>query len=791
MDKDNSICSIQFYNDVGFKVIKDWLVKNCHCSINHIFFNTLSPKINIDMLKDLQNHTNELLISLTNKNPIPLTDIPNISKWLSNLKIKGNRLNSDNFQELHQILILSTNIKKYIKKSNSPIWYNYSSKLINSKALIAKIEKIFNESFKIKVNATTELKTLTQSILKIENDIKNIIQKKLNRAKKQDWLSGDQVVLRNGRSVLPIKINKKRKIKGIIQGQSSSGQTVFIEPLDIIELNNKITELQYKIIEEKQLILKDLTAFFIPLSDKINETFNILVLLDQHYTMAKFAHQIKAIKPEINTNGEIKVIKAVNPLFILDGKKAIPLNIILKDEKILLLSGPNAGGKTVVLKSIGLYAIMTQCGLFIPAESISLPIFNQFISDIGDGQSMENDLSTFSAHINNLVYIINNSNKKSLILLDELGTGTDPHAGSALSQAILEFLLDKENIVLATTHIDTLKIWASQVKGILNGGMIFDLNALMPTYELLIGSPGGSYTLEIAKRMGLNHNIIKYAKKIMGTKSMDLENSLMKLEKDRLNVSRLLNDLENKEKKIIELEKETFNKNKKINQEFKKAKAIASTEAENIIIAARKNIENLIKNIRESDANKQSIKKAKNHINEELTKIQNQKKENKLNNLLLDKNNLEKGDKIYIPQIKSHGQIIDLPNKQNKLKIEANGIYITLDIAEIQLAEISDNAFHKAKNIKNNKISINKITNLKSNQIDLRGKKVEEALLETERLLDIALISGISTIYILHGKGTGALMNAIHKFLSKQTFLLNYKFANEDQGGTGITVVEL
>lgn len=787
MNLKDSICSPDFYSDTGFDVIRDWLKDNCLCSLNQNFFIHLSPNDNIETIKDSQVHSNEFLAAFQKNNPLPFDTVPDISTWLPSLEISGFQLKPENFQQLYVFLILSSKIKKYLTKTNFPLWHVHSQNLIGYKAPQSEIEKIFDEGFQMKDDASLKLKQLIRSVSKTEENIKNTMQHILLRAKEESWLGGDQIVLRNGRSVLPLKASKKRKVKGIVQDQSSTGQTAFVEPLEIIELNNQLTELQFKITEEKQRILRELTAYFQPMLSEIQESFNILKFIDRHFTIAKLAHHVKAILPEINTGGHITIKKAVNPLFTLADKKTVALNLELKDEKILLLSGPNAGGKTVVLKSMGLYALMAQCGLFIPAEEVQLPIFTQFMSDIGDGQSIENDLSTFSAHIQNLAAIVDSSHEHSLILLDELGTGTDPDTGAALSQAILESLLHKNSMVIATTHLGSLKVWASDENGIVNGGMIFDSDALAPTYELLIGTPGASYGLEIAKRMGLGNEIISRSRELLGDGSINLENILSKLEKERLAVESFKQELEQREKKLSQAETETYDLGKKITDTHEKAKSSAAREAEEIILSARKEVENLIADIRSSQANRQSIQKAKKQLGETLGELQEQVQNTEYKNIQLSIKDAVKGSEVYIPKLNRQGKIMHPPDKQDKVRVEANGIKLTLKLSDLRPVEST-----KSINIPIGKtVSFNQTSLLDSIQIDLRGKRVDEALRETEKFIDTALVSDVGFVNILHGKGSGALMDAIHEYLKQQSYVAHFQFADEDQGGTGITVVEL
>ena len=787
MNRNDSICSPEFYRDTGFDVICSWLKDNCLCFLNQDFFTQLTPSINIQKISDIQDHCDELLSAFQRKNPLPLETIPDISNWIDSLNIGGFQLTPENFRELYQLLLLSSRIKRYLIKSDFPLWHVNGKNLINLKKCQAEIENVFDDSFQIRNDASPELKRLTRLISKAEGSIKDTMQKVFLRAKQENWLGGDQIVFRNGRSVLPLKISQKRKVKGIIQDQSSTGQTAYVEPLEIIELNNRLTELHFAITEEKQRILRELTAYFQPYYNDLQETFNILKYIDQHNTMAKLAYQINAICPDMNESGKLKLDKAENPLFTLAEKEVVPLNIELNEEKILLLSGPNAGGKTVVLKSLGLYALMAQCGLFIPAYKAQFPIYTKFMADIGDRQSIEDDLSTFSAHIQNLATIVEQANESTLILLDELGTGTDPDAGAALSRAIMESLIQKNCTVIATTHLGSLKVWASDEKGIINGGMIFNSEALAPTYELQLGTPGASYALEISKRMGLSDDIINRSKELVGDGSVNLENILGQLEKERLAAESLRVDLQHREKKLEQIETQIFSKENEINKAHKKAKSNAVLEAEEIILSARRDVENLIAEIRTNQADTETIKKVKEHFQETLEELQQQDKTSEENINPLLEGDVKKGGVVYIPHLKNKGKIIHLPDKKNRVRVEVNGITLTLNLAELQVAEPSENSDLDTKT----NISISKTSSVAKLQIDLRGMRVDEALRETEKHLDSALVSGMGFIHILHGKGTGALMEAIHEFLREQSFVTNFHFANEDQGGAGITVVEL
>ena len=440
-----------------------------------------------------------------------------------------------------------------------------------------------------------------------------------------------------------------------------------------------------------------------------------------------------------------------------------------------------------MLKSLGLYAIMAQCGLFIPAKEVQLPIFLNFMSDIGDGQSIENELSTFSYHIKNLSSIIERANEHSLIILDELGTATDPDVGSALAQSILESLLIKKSTVLATTHLLSLKAWAFDIFGVLNASMIFNTQTLSPTYKLEIGAPGASYTFDISKRMGLDENIINRAKGLVKNGSINLENILTELEKQHLDNKDIKSDLKNREKKLKEIEKNIFIKQQEIYDTHKNIKLTAIKEAEQIILLTRKNVENLISEIRSSQANKQSIYTSKKQLEETLDQLKSEEENIICNKNIISNKNVTKGSSVFIPKLNSNGTIINPPDKNNKIRVNANGITIKLNLSDINLDSVPINISDGSKS----KLSINKISKLDSIQIDIRGCRANLAIQKTEQFLDKTLISGFEFVYILHGKGSGTLMKVIHDFLSEQSFVKKYYFADDDNGGTGITIVEL
>ena len=429
---------------------------------------------------------------------------------------------------------------------------------------------------------------------------------------------------------------------------------------------------------------------------------------------------------------------------------------------------------------------MAQCGLFIPAKKCILPIFNQILCDIGDQQSIEDDLSTFSAHIHNLTAITQLADDKTLILLDELGTGTDPDAGAAISRAIMENILDNGSRMLATTHLGALKSWAHETDGVMNGGMVFDPKGLVPTYELQLGYPGASYALEIATRMGLDDTIINRAKSLIGDNSVKLEDILRILEQEQQTAKDLKKDLTHREKLLNDKENAIKSLEEEIKKKHRSAKSNAAEEAEMLIHETRREMENLVAQIRSSDADTTSIQEAKKGITKSIRQLKKHKITSVSERIFtpIPVDEIIEGVSVYIPHLKMKGVIIHPPNNQQKMTVEVNGLKLTLKCDQV----MADKG--KEANTEPDNIGKNKVDRPQSMQLDLRGIRLEPALLELEQFLDRALISGMNQINILHGKGTGVLMKAVGEFLENQPYVKKFNFANEDHGGAGITQVE-
>ena len=774
------IASDNVLSDLGYDVIQNWLKENCQSyggkKLSSTFFNynNLELKNELDL-------TDEIINSFERKDLSLDINIPSIKIWIKLLAIKGSQLSNNHFNDLYNLLELSKKLKKKCNSHNFPKWNEKLNNIIFFNDGQKEILKIFNDQFEIKDSASSNLKKIRKSI----NLLKSQTQKKLNsiflKAKTNNWLKNDQLIWKDDRLMIPLDVTHKRKIKGIIHSYSSTRQTAFVEPIEIIEDNNKLNSLYQDETNEVNKILISLGSLFYPYIKEIKNNYNLLILFDYHTSKALFSKKFNCCRPTFNKQNLV-FLNAKNPILLITNKTVVDLNFSMNENKILLISGPNAGGKTVAIKTIGLFVLMAQQGLPLPAKKFTAPLFKKIQIDIGDRQSIDNDLSTFSAHIKNLINILNNADTDTLILLDELGTGTEPEAGTALSQSILEDLINKGSFVFATTHMSALKFWAQEKQEITNAGMIFDNKNIKPTFELQLGLPGSSFALEISNRLGLDKKIIDRAKSLMNKGILKSDNLIEKLELKNQSINALNKKIEHKTITIEQKEQELLKKEQKITNIFNNAEKLSLEKSQETLINYRKEIEKLINNIKINQASKDSIKEAKNHISSQIKKITKKQKNSPIK---INKTDLIIGKIVSVPDFNAKGRILSINEKKNNVILDINGKKITLNTNQLFIEKNQTITKKESKNI--SKFSISKPTSFK---IDLRGKRVDAAIEDVKLFLDQTYISGMKFIHIIHGKGTGALQNSIHEELKNIKYIDSYNYADANNGGTGVTIVE-
>lgn len=782
------------YTDIGFNHIRKRLSSFANSEISKKHLLNIEPYSNQNEINKLFKKSDDLLKVLQAKEKIPVEQFDSIEQIFDFLKIEGRSLSIELFVKLYSILNMSYDCYNFLKQKVKNSWLEELNEFYLNSSALKKIKSIFDQNWKIRNSASKNLKKIRSDKNRLENNLEKVMITCYKKAKKNGLLHEENIQLFDNRKVLSVSASNKRKIKGAIYGQSQTGKAIYIEPIEVINIRNELQEIYFRESNEINRILLELTDVFRPDLDKIIKGYSALINLDKFAAKAYLAYEMDSIIPIFSD--QINITNGKNPILLLQNKKIIDLNLIInQNNKCLMITGPNAGGKTVVLKTIGLYILMSQSGLHIPAEKVTLPIMNSIFSDIGDNQSIENDLSTFSAHLKRIKDLLNHSNHNSLVLIDELGTGTDPDAGAALAQSILENLIEKKVWTIATTHLGKLKLWAQEKKGILNSKMLFDNKKLEPLYEIKTGEPGSSFALEIAQRMGIPNKVLTRSKTLLGNKILRVETLLSELEQERREVKKIKLRLNHQRKYIKNVEEHIQSLEQRTKEEYKNVEQKALDEIHELILETRKDTEQLIEQIRSSQADESSVKIARQRLDQRLRYIGKRKKSvSKLDNnnnskIQISKTpkiQIKKGTQVEIPQFGSIGTILQEPNKKGSILVEINGKQIRLDSAEIK--PISNKKITKKKISSEKSFSINKPSSL---QLDIRGKRVDEGITAVTQFLDGAVVSGLNTVNILHGTGTGALQEAVAILLKDLSYVQNFQYERPEAGGTGITIVNL
>ncbi len=772
-------------NATGFDLIKSKLSTLSNCDINIEYFKRLMP------VKTLVELTEHLILSdkiyqlIIKENDVDTIKLSNLTNIILKLNIKGSYLSENEFEKLYNLLKVNLKIEKILSHFNIKIWKKLQ-KAKSNKKWMKLIEEKLDESFNIKSNASKKLLKLHKQKKLIEKNIDIKMNEHYENAKKKNWLQNENISWINERSVLPFKVSLKNKIQGIVHQHSASGKTAFIEPIEIVKLNNAKNQNEFDIYVEKKKILIELTICFNKIYTKIESINSFVNKYDRHLAIAKYAYQTNSIKPTFINDNTIKIKNSINPL-IKDHTEPIPLNFEMsRNTDICIISGPNTGGKTVVLKSIGLYAIMAQCGIFIPADYFQIPFFDNVLSDIGDNQSIESGLSTFSSHMMNIKNIIDFTTSKSLILLDEIGTGTDPNSSMAIAQSILEEFSTKKMKLITTTHLINLKDWAARTKNVENAMMKFNKKNYSPTYEFLSGSPGSSYAIEILEKMKFEDKIVNRAKSLIGSETIKLDKLIDNIEKKESETE--LNNQRIKLKlKQLELEsKKISNKEDKLNEKILEMEHNWGLDSYKYLHDVKKKIEKIIEKIRIENASKESIKNAQDTINKELTKSSEKiNLKNKKSAISIQKNEIKIGKEFLVKSLNLTGFVESDLGTDDKLFLNISGKRIKVHYSDLCKAQ-------KDKKKQNNKLhSKFEISNISSNKIDLRGLNVEDATFELDKFIDSAYMNNLVNIKIIHGTGTGALQKGIHSYLKKHKNIKKFNFAPLENGGYGATEITL
>ncbi len=810
-----------FEEKIGFDKIRGHLKNHCLSTLGKDKVDALIFLTSFNGIKTELGLAQEFKEIIEEEESFPIQHFFDVRESLKHLKIEGTSIEPEKLFEMKRSLEEIKAITTFLAKADEEKYPNL--KMLAGHVpiypfVLERINKIIDKNGVIKDSASPELQSVRRSLQSKVSGASKVMHNILQKAKNESIIEADtQLTIRDGKMLIPVAATNKRKIKGYVADESSTGKTSFIEPVEIIELNNEIRELEFA---ERREILKILLAFsndIRPYIDDLLEGYDFLGEIDFIRAKALFAKKIGGNHPILKGKSGFNIKNAKHPLLYLafekEGKKVVPLDISLSQNKrLILISGPNAGGKSVCLKTVGLLQYMLQCGLLVPVnEDSTMGLFKSLFIDIGDEQSLEDDLSTYSSHLKNMQKLIETANEKSLVLIDEFGSGTEPAVGGAIAEAMLEEFVKLNIYGVITTHYGNLKHFASSANNMINGAMLFDNQLMKPLYELEIGRPGSSFAFEIAKKIGLPFDLLKLAENKVGKQHVDFDKHLQEIEKERKRLQNLNKKLGQKETHLENVLKKYEEETKLTAQRRKEIIAEAKQTAENILSGVNKTIEKSIYDIRKANAEKEKTKKVRKNIDqlkEDTTKrfkqegkflskkVENIERKKRSKKEEVDEKEelsleISVGDKVKLKETGGLGEVMEL--KDNKALISLGNMQMYLDKSQIE--KISSKQFKKqSKTIATepNKISwdVSKVKNKFSYGLDVRGKRADEALQMVTNYIDDCIMVEALEVKILHGKGNGILRQLIRDYLKTVNVIKSARDEKIDLGGAGITVVK-
>lgn len=773
--------------------------------------------------------TSEMKIIMLMENNFPGSGFSDFAHLVKQIRIDGTFLEAEDLLKLKNALSIVRSLALFFNRDESakyPLLRELAQPIKVSQTLIDRIDNVVSRYGKVKDNASPELHNLRKTISEKQSSVSRRLQSILKSSQTEGLVDDDaSISIRDGRAVIPVLAANKRKLKGLVLGESATGKTFFIEPVEVVELNNEIRELEFEERREVVRILTDISSFIRPYIPEILDAAGFLSTIDFVRAKALYAIQIDGVLPIIINGQKFEWLKARHPLLekaLKKDKKAIvPLSITLNDTgRILIISGPNAGGKSVCLKTVGLLQYMMQCGFLVPmSENSEVGIFKSLLVDIGDEQSLENDLSTYSSHLFAMKAFIRHASKESLILIDEFGTGTEPSLGGAIAESILERLSEQGSWGVITTHYTNLKLMAGKIPGIQNGAMLFDVTKIQPLFQLEIGKPGSSFAFEIAHKIGLPDDVLLAAREKAGTAHIDFEKQLRAISRDRRYWEEKRAGIKNAEKKLEQLISKYETELTDLQIHRKSVVDNAKQEAKEILSGVNRQIENTIRTIKESNAEREKTKEVRKELETFRSKIEEpnistdewiaskitQLKEKHRSRADRQQSSapieqeqippmelpLKKGDKVRFIGRDALGEIIDVADKN--VIVAFGSMLTTIDKKKVE--RVSNNEYKQAVKQSNAPVVSNGVDTMKkrlnfSHTIDVRGMRGDEAMQAIQEYVDEAVMLDITNVKILHGKGNGILRELIRTYLNTIPDVVHFADEQVEFGGSGITVVQ-
>lgn len=779
-------------NKLEYNEIIDVLEKHCKTYLGKNMCDSLKPSFSFELVDVLLNETKEADSLLHQKGSPPFYETDELEKYIKILK-SNQTLSIKGLLNIGMLLRIARELKEYFYDNNTSSFINlekYFTLLYSNPSIEKSIfDKIIDEST-IADNASKKLSSLRRNRKNFEQEVKDKLNSYIHSSTYAKYIMEPIVTIRNNRYVIPVKEEYRSYIKGFVHDTSSSGSTLYIEPTSIFDLNNKINHIKIEEDLEIEKILHQLSASLYAYTTELDNDLNLIANIDLIFAKAHFGIEINGITPILNNEKFVDLHKARHPL--IDKDKVVPINIGLgKDYVSLLITGPNTGGKTVALKTLGLLLLMAYSGIPIPcSEGSNICVFTYIFADIGDEQSIQESLSTFSAHMKNIVEITKKSNDNSLVLLDELGSGTDPVEGAALAISILSYLKSINALVCCTTHYQELKEFALVTDGFENASFEFDIENLKPTYKLLVGIPGKSNAFAISKKLGLDEQILNVANAHLKEDKVSIEELLKNIYDNKLKVEKQVEETEKNLRQVEALRKSLEKKQDDVLEKRAKMLEDAKLEARDILLSAKEEATEIIHELSASVDLKQA-NNLRNKLNDKIRNINSIHYSGQDNSFeAINKNDIKDGLNVYISSLGTNGIILgNTVNKSNEVQVQVGSMKMNVKLSDLR--KLSSNVSTTSKST--GKVTTEKSSKTKviSPEINVIGQNVDEAIYVIDKYLDNCASANISPVRIVHGKGTGKLREGIHSFLKKHPHVKSFRIGTFGEGEMGVTVVEI
>lgn len=774
---------------LGFVEIKELIKANCLSMMGKEMVDKIQPMHQYGQIDKFLRQTHEFKDILENDSPLPIDHLYPIRTFADRIRVEGSFLSEEEFFQISLSLKTVFSVINYFneRKGVYEALEMLFEHLTIERTIVKNIDNVIDQNGSMKPSASPKLQEIFREIAYAERESRKRMDALLKKAQDAGWTADGGLTVRDGRLCIPILAENKRKIKGYIHDESATGQTVYLEPEEVFQLNNQLRDLEFDKRREKVRILIALTTELRPFVPSLISYHGLLSKLDFVRAKALFAIDIEATMPELQKEASLNFINARHPLLFLnfrrEGQTVVPLNVAIDEtQRIIVVSGPNAGGKSVCMKTIGLLQMMVQAGLLIPVDPNSkVGVFRNFFADIGDDQSIESDLSTYSAHLSKMRYFMEHSNSRSLILIDEFGAGTDPQFGGPIAEAVLQNLNKKKVRGVITTHYSNLKLFANATEGLENASMLFDNAAMQPRYILEIGKPGSSYAFEIAYKIGLPQDVLQGAKQKIGTQQKKVDHLLVDLEREKKEVHEAKVKLKRNEDKLNRLLKETEERSAFLEENKKQMMKQAKLEAQEVLKNANRLVENTIAQIKESNADKEKTRELRKALDSELVKNKS---------IAPNKKTVQKDEELAIGD---WVKILDTGTMAQIIEIAKGNLILAIgDLRSVVKKNRVEKTSNKEVSKSLKRAHGTQLTESLANfnpEIDVRGMRTEAALYEIEKYLDKAIMMSFPSLKIVHGKGNGILRKMIRDYLRKYKEVDRLEDEHLDRGGDGVTYV--